>query len=199
VKTKINYRTISYKTKRLIIRPLELSDYEAWVDAYVNGYEKSSKWDRSPKSLKKCDHETFTKLYNRLNDLASKDDYYRFTIFEKDTLTILGEIDFDIYVRSTHQFANFGYFIFNRYWGLGYGLESSSCGLKIGFKELKLNRLEAAINLDNKKSLRLVEAIGMRKEGLKKRYWYENGHWTDHLIYVANPEDINLKGRKPYG
>jgi RimJ/RimL family protein N-acetyltransferase len=58
-------------------------------------------------------------------------------------------------------------------------------------------RLEAAINLDNKKSIRLVKAIGRRREGIKKRYWFEHGKWVDHLIYVANPEDIGLKASKP--
>lgn len=54
-----------------------------------------------------------------------------------------------------------------------------------------------SINLDNKKSIRLVKAIGMQKEGIKKRYWYENEKWVDHIIYVANPEDIGLNGKKP--
>jgi len=38
----------------------------------------------------------------------------------------------------------------------------------------------------------------MKREGIKKRYWYEYGKWTDHLIYVANPEDIGLKPTKPF-
>lgn len=67
----------------------------------------------------------------------------------------------------------------------------------IGFKHLKLNRLEAAINLDNKKSIYLAKKIGMKKEGIKKRYWFEHGKWVDHLIYVANPEDVGLKGTRP--
>ena len=110
---------------------------------------------------------------------------------------MIGQIDFDIFVRSTHQFANFGYQIYNRHWKKGYGKEAAYMGLKIGFKELKLNRLEAAMNLDNKISTKLAKAIGMKKEGIKKRYWFEYGKWTDHLIYVANPEDIGLKANKP--
>jgi RimJ/RimL family protein N-acetyltransferase len=45
---------------------------------------------------------------------------------------------------------------------------SSQSGFKIGFKDLKLNRLEAAINLDNLKSIQLAKAIGMHKEGIKR-------------------------------
>ena len=186
------------RTRRLILRPLKKSDYQAWYDASVNGLAKQSKWDGGPVDPKKCSKRSFEKLRKEQKDLSKKDDYYRFYVFEKKTEAIVGIIDFDVFVRDTHQFANFGYRIYNRHWGKGYGQESSAAGLRIGFKQLKLNGLEAAINLDNKKSVRLVKAIGMKKEGIKKRYWFEYGKWVDHLIYVANPEDIGLKATKPF-
>lgn len=184
------------RTKRLILRPLKISDYNVWLDSWVKRLPAQSKWDSGPKAQKECTKAIFLKLKRRLRQLAKDDDYYRLYVFEKKSGEIVGEIDFDVYVRSTHQFSNFGYQIYNPYWGKGYGQEAAKAGLKIGFKDLKLNRLEAAINLDNKKSIRLVKAIGMIKEGIKRRYWFENGAWVDHLIYVANPEDVGLKPRK---
>jgi len=186
-----------YKTRRLIIRPLNSNDYEQWFDAYVNGLPQKNKWDHSPLKSEKCKKTAFNRTKKKLKELSDQDDYYRYYIFDKKTGAIIGKIDFDIYVRGTHQFANFGYLIFNRYWRKGFGKEASRAGLKIGFKHLKLNRLEAAINLDNKVSIRLAKSIGMKKEGIKKRYWYEFGKWTDHIIYVANPEDIGMKAKKP--
>lgn len=32
---------------------------------------------------------------------------------------LIGGIDFDVFVRSTHQIANFGYVIYSRHWGRG--------------------------------------------------------------------------------
>lgn len=186
-----------FRTRRLVPRPLKKSDYLAWYDAYANGLPKQSKWDRGPLDPKKCTKKWFDKVRKEHEELAKKDDYYRYYVFESKTGAIVGQIDFDIFVRSTHQFANFGYQIYNRHWGKGYGQESAAAGLQIGFKHLKLNRLEAAINLDNKKSIRLVKAIGMQREGIKKRYWFEDDEWVDHLIYVANPEDIGLRASKP--
>ena len=185
------------RSRRLVLRPLEISDYLQWFDAYVNGLPAQSHWDKEPKRSSDCSKSYFKKLIVRHQKLATQDDYYWFGVFEKKNNNLVGAIDFDIFVRSSHQFANFGYFIFNRHWGNGYGQEAATVGLKIGFKQLKLNRLEAAINLDNKKSIRLVKAIGMRKEGIKKRYWFEYGKWVDHFVYVANPEDIGLKPIKP--
>jgi RimJ/RimL family protein N-acetyltransferase len=186
------------RTRRLILRPVQLNDYEAWFDAYVNGLPKQTKWDCEPVKPKRCTRKIFYKLKRQYDSLAEKDDYYRYYVFEKKTGAIVGHIDFDIFLRSTHQFANFGYQIYNRHWGHGFGREAARAGLKIGFRQLRLNRLEAAINLDNRKSKKLAKLIGMRREGIKKRYWFEYGKWTDHLVYVANPEDVGLKSRKPF-
>lgn len=185
----------TFKTKRLILRSLKTADYKFWFDAYVNSEPEKNRWDIGPMPAKDCTRRIFKQVMSKQEKRAIKDDYYRYYVFEKKSKAIVGFIDFDIFVRGTHQFANFGYQIFNRHWGKGYGQEAAAMGLKIGFQNLKLNRLEAAINLDNKKSIRLVRAIGMKKEGLKKRYWFEDGKWVDHIIYVANPEDIGLKAR----
>lgn len=186
------------RTRRLILRPLKSTDYDSWFDAHVNRRPVQSKWDSGPKTAKQCSRSTFKKIMNRHRNLARKDDFYWFGVFEKKSGELIGHIDFDVFVRGTHQFANFGYRIYNRHWGQGFGQEAASAGLRIGFKQLKLNRLEAAINFDNRKSIRLVKAIGMRREGIKKRYWFEYGEWVDHLIYVANPEDVGLKAIKPF-
>lgn len=186
-----------FKTRRLILRAITSTDYDAWFDAYVHRKPAQSKWDSGPLPKRKCSRSVFKKVMKEHERLAKTDDYYRYYIFNKKSGAIVGQIDFDIFVRSTHQFANFGYQIFNQHWGNGYGQEAAKCGLLIGFKHLKLNRLEAAINIDNKKSIRLSKKIGMKKEGIKKRYWFENGKWVDHLIYVANPGDIGLKEKQP--
>lgn len=186
------------RTRRLILRPLKVSDYSNWYDCWVNRLKSQSEWDSGPKPASKCTKAQFIKLIGRHKKLAKNDDYYWFGVFEKKTGHLIGGIDIDVFVRSTHQFANFGYVIYNRHWGHGYGQEAAAAGLIIGFKQLKLNRLEAAINLHNRKSIRLVKAIGMKREGIKKRYWFEHGKWVDHLIYVANPEDISLRAVKPF-
>ena len=186
------------RTRRLILRPLKISDYSVWLEIVTNSLPAQNRWDKGPQSKRKCSKRRLKKIIDGHNQDAKCDNSYWFGVFEKKTGRLVGAVDFDIFLRSTHQFANFGYVIYNRHWGKGYGQEAAKAGLKIGFSQLKLNRLEAAINLDNKKSIRLVKAIGMRKEGIKKRYWFEFGMWVDHLIYVANPEDIGLHSKKPF-
>ena len=129
--------------------------------------------------------------------MQSNDEYYRFSCFEKETGELVGHIDFHIYERGVLQFSNFGYILHGPHWGKGYATEMSLEGLKIGFKHLKLHRLEGSINIGNTRSVKLARRIGMKCEGIKKRYWFEDGVWTDQHIYVATPKDIGLKEESP--
>lgn len=117
-------KRLEFKTKRLVLRAPKKSDYDVWYDAYVNGLPKQTKWDRAPMKPKLCSREWFDKIKTEHEGLAKKDDYYRYYVFEKQTDAIVGHIDFDIFVRSTHQFANFGYQIYNRHWGKGHRNEA---------------------------------------------------------------------------
>ena len=182
----------------MVLRPYKKADYEVWFDAYVNRLEPLNKWDEGPVPKRKCSKRHFENFLKKLKELGRKDDYYRYGVFKKKTGELIGHVDFDIFVRGTHQFSNFGYQIYNQHWGNGYGREAARKGLFIGFRQLKLNRLEAAINFENRKSIRLAKLIGMQKEGIKKRYWFEFGEWTDHVIYVANPEDVGLNPSRPF-
>lgn len=191
-------KRLKVETERLVLRPLRKADHYVWYQSHVNCGPALNRWDSGPGNPKKFSKERFEKLILRYRELAQSDDYYFYAAFLKETGELVGHIDFDVFLRSTHQFANFGYRIYNPYWGHGYGREAAMKGLEIGFNHLKLNRLEAAINLDNKKSIRLCKKIGMRKEGVKKRYWFEDGEWADQLIYVANPEDVGFSSRNPF-
>ncbi len=173
------------RTKRLVIRPLKRSDYAAWFDAFTKGHPAQNKWDLTPRTRKASTPSIYEKMLNLQHDLAAGDQYYRWYVFRKSNCEIIGHIDFQIFARGSLQFANFGYQIYNRHWGMGYGQEAAKAGLQIGFQQLKLNRLEGAINIENKKSIRLAKKIGMKKECVRKRYWKEEGKWIDHLIYVA--------------
>ena len=191
-------RRAVFETERLILRPLGKSDYDTWFNAYVNAKSKQSPWDDGPRSAKKCTIRRFHLVVKRHRELAKKDDWYFWGLFEKGTRKLVGHIDFDIFARNEQQFANFDYYLHNQFYGYGYGREAAAMGLRIAFSFLKLNRVEAAINFGNRKSIRLARMIGMRRECIRKRYWYEHEQWIDHLIYVANPEDVQLKSKPPW-
>ena len=53
-----------------------------------------------------------------------------------------------------------------------------------------LHRVEIDIRPENIASLRIVEKLGLRYEGLKERYIHINGDWRDHYIFAITHEEV---------
>jgi len=92
---------------------------------------------------------------------------------------------FDVGDEHPYQMASLGYLIINIYRGKGYATEAVKKVVKAGLNDLKFHRLEAAIDLDNKASIRLAMAAGLYREGIKKHYWYQNKRWDDQVVFIA--------------
>ncbi len=170
-------------TKRLHIRPYRASDYIAWFESNSNSLPKQSKYDHGPYSAKECSKEIFKTLLEKYKKMDGAEGTYVWGVFEKRSGRLIGVLDISIICRGPLQVANLGYRVFNRYWRKGYGTEFVRAGIKLGLKDLKLNRLEAVIDLDNKASIRLARSSGMVCEGIRKKYFYQNGNWDDQIIF----------------
>ena len=58
------------------------------------------------------------------------------------------------------------------------------------FNVVGLHRIEIDIRPENIASLRVVEKLGFRYEGLKQRYIHINGAWRDHYIFALTHEEV---------
>lgn len=61
------------------------------------------------------------------------------------------------------------------------------------FDALRLHRIEINIRPENEASLRVVEKLGLRREGERTAYLHIDGDWRDHVTFVA------LAGEFPEG
>jgi len=55
---------------------------------------------------------------------------------------------------------------------------------------LGMHRLEVNIRPENVASLRVVEKLGFRAEGVRRRYLHIDGAWRDHATFAITPEDV---------
>jgi len=58
------------------------------------------------------------------------------------------------------------------------------------FAAAGLHRLEATVRPENRSSLRVLEKLGFRQEGVFLRYLDVAGAWRDHLCFALTTEDI---------
>ena len=76
------------------------------------------------------------------------------------------------------------YTIHPSYWGRGYATEAARRLLDFGFRELRLHRIWADCDPANAASIRVLEKLGMRREGhLIENVWIK-GAWMDSLIFA---------------
>ena len=58
------------------------------------------------------------------------------------------------------------------------------------FNVVGLHRAEIDIRPENVASLRVVEKLGFRYEGLKERFIHINGAWRDHYVFALTNEEV---------
>ena len=61
--------------------------------------------------------------------------------------------------------------------------------LRFAFEELHLHRIEICIIPRNTNSLRVVEKLNLRNEGLAERFLEINGMWEDHYRFAITVEE----------
>ncbi len=57
------------------------------------------------------------------------------------------------------------------------------------FTAVGLHRVEATVRPENAASLRVLEKLGFRHEGLFRRYLDVDGAWRDHHCFALTTED----------
>lgn len=87
------------------------------------------------------------------------------------------------------QSAQIGYWISEHV--AGHGVTPTAVALVIDylFGELGLHRVEICIRPENRASLRVVEKLQLRYEGLRESYIHIDGAWRDHESYAVTREE----------
>ena len=105
---------------------------------------------------------------------------FGYLIREYETGEIAGFIEITNIVRGPFQSAYLGYYMFKGYERQGYMKWSLQIILQKAWRELKLHRLEANIQVGNEASIELVKSLGFHQEGYSPRYLKIGGRWRDH-------------------
>lgn len=93
-------------------------------------------------------------------------------------------------VNWQHKRTQIGVWLIPSFWGKGLGEKSLNLIKKIAFNHLKMNRLEAYIALENKRSVSLFEKCGFEKEGMLKQYLNFQGKYHDAIILALLKHDL---------
>jgi len=163
-------------TERLKLRSIMTDDidfiYELFKRSETNKYSEHPDL-KTPDEAKEM-YESYLK--------PGFDTHFRVIIENKETRTPMGTIGLYKYT-SAHKRAEIGYDLMREYWGNGYITESIRAIINYGFTDLGLIRIEATVDPDNSRSIRVLERTGFKHEGtLLKRYYYRES-FHDELVF----------------
>ncbi len=84
-----------------------------------------------------------------------------------------------------------GYVLRRESWRNGYATEAASVMLRIGFEMLMAHRVFAMVDTENLGSIRVLEKLGMTREGLHRQSFWSPVHdsWRDVYYYAILEEE----------
>jgi ribosomal-protein-alanine N-acetyltransferase len=168
------------ETQRLIIRQFDLQDWEA-VHSYTGDATVMTYIEEGQMS------ETQTKQYVEKN---SSDQAEAFPVLLKSQNQLIGHMIFHPwFVHLTYEI---GWVFHPIYQGKGYATEAAKALLRYCFENLHAHRIIATCQPENPASYRVMEKIGMNREGhfRKCNYRGKNIRWDEYFYAILDEEWI---------
>jgi [ribosomal protein S5]-alanine N-acetyltransferase len=103
---------------------------------------------------------------------------------------LAGQVTVGNVVRGSLCSAWIGYWVGTHATAGGVATAAVAMVVDHSFAAAGLHRLEATVRPENHASVRVLEKLGFREEGLFRRYLDVAGSWRDHLCYALTTEDV---------
>ena len=114
---------------------------------------------------------------------------YNLAILLKSEQRLIGSARVGI-TEAKDKRGTLGYALDPGQWGQGYATEAVALVLGLGFNTLGLHRIFATCDARNTASSRIMEKLGMVREGRLRENEYVEGRWHDSLLYAMLEQDF---------
>ena len=173
------------------VRPLRMRDASAWVESRSRNVDWLREWEATPPegpATVPTSMATFVAMTRRLRADARAGHGLPFVV-EVDG-AFAGQLNVSSVTRGSLHSASLGYWIDERFAGRGamptaVALVTDHCFAAVG-----LHRVEVNIRPENTASRRVVEKLGFREEGVRRRFLHIAGDWRDHVSYALVRDDV---------
>jgi [ribosomal protein S5]-alanine N-acetyltransferase len=166
------------QTERLVLREFRETDWQP-VYEYRSDPEVSRYMDFNPNT----EHESKTFINVVLaNQRAQPRQTFNFALINRANNKLIGGCTLRI-TGIENKEGDIGYILNRHYWNKGYVTEAAARVVSFGFEQLGLHRIYSTCYPANTASYRVMEKIGMHKEGCLRETRFIKGVWCDSLLY----------------
>ena len=173
-------------TKRLRLTPLTTDDIPAIYE--MNSFPEVARYNTIgiPANIAATRRLLLPIIEQQTQEGRTK---YGWCIRQKETEAFVGEIGIGL-ASVRFKMGEIYYSLHPRQWGQGFATEAVVGLLDWAFRELELHRIEAGVATGNDRSYRLLERVGMMREGVRRRILPINGQWVDSYLYGLLEEEF---------
>ncbi|WP_411266139.1 GNAT family N-acetyltransferase [Arthrobacter sp. NamB2] len=177
----------------LVLRPIRHRDKAAWTALRHRNARWLAPWEAS-----NPDPEGFLPTYHQmvrsLTAQARAGTALPFLILEQQPGSgherLVGQLTVSGITWGSAMTATLGYWVDSERAGRGIAPTAVALATDYCFGDLGLHRMEINIRPENRASLRVVEKLHFRDEGLRPRYLHIAGQWADHRSFALTAEEV---------
>lgn len=175
------------ETTRFFLREFEQKDWGA-VHAYAS-QEVVSRYQPWGPNAQEETQQYIKEILKQQLELPRTS--FTFAVVWKKTGAVIGAGELSS-IDTANQSGEIGYILHPDYWRRGIASEVALLLLQFGFEENRLHRIWASCDPQNTGSQKVLEKVGMAKEGLLRQNLRMNNGWRDSMIYSALKEEWKM-------
>jgi ribosomal-protein-alanine N-acetyltransferase len=183
---------VTLETGDLVLRPIRRRDSTEWSRVRRRNADWLGPWEASSPEPAE-DLPTFAAMVRALRRQAAEGTALPFVITERSPAAgpaLVGQLTVSNIVWGSARSATLGYWVDRDRAGRGIVPTAVALVTDYCFGELGLHRMEVNIRPENRASLRVVEKLGFRDEGLRRGYLHIAGEWADHRSFALTAEEV---------
>jgi ribosomal-protein-alanine N-acetyltransferase len=173
------------------LRPPRLRDGRAWSEIRLRNEMWLNKWEPSSPHgwAERNALSAWPPLVSALRKAARAGTMLPFVITYGGRLA--GQVNVANVVHGVLRSGTVGYWVDRALAGRGIVPTALALTIDHCFTGVGLHRVEVDIRPENTASLRVVEKLGLRREGYYQRYLDIDGDWRDHIGFAVTAEELH--------
>jgi ribosomal-protein-alanine N-acetyltransferase len=178
---------VTLREGRVALRPISRGDRDAWVQVRALNQEWLAPWEATPpRDFGRP--VSFATMVRTLRGQARQGQVLPFIVTWDDEL--VGQLTVAGITYGSLRSASIGYWVDSRVAGRGIMPTAVALATDHCFRALGLHRVEINIRPENVASLRVVEKLGFRDEGMRMGLLHIAGDWRDHRSFALLAEEV---------
>ncbi|MFJ3956253.1 GNAT family N-acetyltransferase [Arthrobacter sp. NPDC090010] len=189
----VPYWPVTLEHGDIILRPIRQQDRSEWTAVRQRNREWLQPWEAS-NPVPGGRLPSYRDMVSSLKTQAKQGSALPFVITERQSPgrvpPIVGQLTVSNILWGSAMMATLGYWVDRDRAGRGIVPTAVALATDFCFQELGLHRMEINIRPENTPSLRVVEKLGFRYEGLRPAFLHIDGVWADHHSFALTAEEV---------